>query len=71
MQPTLSNYPIRVASLYQDLADSMAALRQSHTAVDESREIVLQALQDGNAHYGINTGFGVLAKTRIDADQLA
>jgi histidine ammonia-lyase len=70
MQQTSSNNPIRVASLYQDLANSMAALRQSHTAVDESREIVLQALQDGDAHYGINTGFGVLANTRIDADQL-
>jgi len=49
----------------------MSELRQSHPALDHSREIVHQALQDGHAHYGINTGFGVLANQRIDAAQLA
>lgn len=61
---------IRIATLYQDLAASMAALRQSHPELDRSREVVLRALQDGRAHYGINTGFGILANKRIDADQL-
>ena len=38
-------------------------------AVNESRAIVKEALLDGAAHYGINTGFGVLANKRItDAD---
>jgi len=63
--------PIRVASLYEDLANSMSRLRQSHVAVDQSRQIVMNALQDGQAHYGINTGFGVLANTRISPDQLS
>lgn len=70
---TLSNTsrPIRVASLFRDLANSMDDLRQSHTAVDQSRQIVLNALDDGHAHYGINTGFGVLANTRINTEQLS
>jgi len=63
--------PIRVASLYEDLANSMSRLRQSHEAVDQSRQIVMNALQDGQAHYGINTGFGILANTRISPDQLS
>ncbi len=71
MNLTLSSVPIRVASLYDDLDSSMSELRQSHVAVDQSRQIVMHALQDGQAHYGINTGFGVLANTRISADQLS
>ena len=62
---------IRIPTLYQDLSESMAELRCSHDAVDKSRQIVLHALQDGNAHYGINTGFGVLANKRISEEQLA
>lgn len=61
---------IRVSSLYQDLADSMSALRASHPAVDRSREIVVNAMADGKPHYGINTGFGVLANKRIEPGQL-
>jgi len=49
----------------------MSALVGAHPAVDASREVVLRALRDDHAHYGINTGFGVLAKQRIDSGQLA
>jgi histidine ammonia-lyase len=62
---------IRIATLYSDVAASMQALRSGHEAVDRSREIVINALGDGRAHYGINTGFGVLANQRIDDEQLA
>ena len=62
---------ISIPTLYQDLSDRMAELRSSHEAVDQSREIVLRALQDGNAHYGINTGFGILANKRISEEQLS
>ena len=62
---------IRIASLYEDLAASMTRLRASHDAVDASRERVLAAMADGKAHYGINTGFGVLANKRIGDEQLA
>jgi len=62
---------IRVATLYSDLTASMASLRASHGALDRSREIVNNALHDGKAHYGINTGFGILASKRIDEEKLA
>jgi len=62
---------IRVATLYADLAASMANLRSRHEALDGSRDIVRQALKDGRAHYGINTGFGILANKRIDDEKLA
>lgn len=61
---------IRLAALYTDLEASMQALRAGHEALDRSREIVLAALDDGQAHYGINTGFGVLADKRIDDQRL-
>ncbi len=63
--------PIRIASLYDDLAASMQGLRAAHPQLDRSREIVRQAMQDGRAHYGINTGFGILANKRIEPEQLA
>lgn len=66
----LNKNKITVKNLYADLAASMDELREGHDAVDRSREIVLAALQDGNAHYGINTGFGVLANKRIGPEQL-
>lgn len=62
---------IRLPTLYADLAASMEALRAGHGALDRSREIVMAALADGQAHYGINTGFGVLANKRIDPARLS
>ena len=62
---------IRIPTLYSDLSASMASLRLNHDAVSDSREIVLQALGDGGAHYGINTGFGILANKRISDEQLS
>ena len=62
---------IRVTSLYSDLAASMKSLRAGHEALDKSRDTVVRALRDGKAHYGINTGFGVLANKRIDDAKLS
>ncbi len=45
--------------------------RLQHEAVSRSRKIVDDALLDGNAHYGINTGFGILADQRISSDKLS
>ncbi|MCB9846520.1 MAG: histidine ammonia-lyase [Phycisphaeraceae bacterium] len=39
--------------------------------MEASRRVVEAALDDGEAHYGINTGFGSLARTRIPRDELA
>jgi len=62
---------IRIPTLYADLDASMDTLREDHAALDRNREIVVSALADGGTHYGINTGFGVLANKRIDGGQLA
>jgi histidine ammonia-lyase len=48
----------------------MSAFREKHDELDRSRRVVLDALNDGEAHYGINTGFGILANKRISDDQL-
>jgi len=64
------NHKITIANLYDDLTASMAGLREDRAAVDRSREVVSRALEDGKAHYGINTGFGVLANKRISREQL-
>jgi len=64
------NQKITIANLYKDLAASMEGLRADHSAVDRSREVVLAALEDGKAHYGINTGFGVLANKRISPEEV-
>lgn len=62
---------IRLDHLHTDLEKSMLRLRQRHEPVRKSRDIVEHALLDGNAHYGINTGFGVLANKRISSTDLA
>lgn len=44
---------------------------RSIAAMKRSRRVVEGCLTDGEAHYGINTGFGSLAKQRIGAADLA
>jgi len=44
---------------------------KSITAMKKSRAVVERALKDGDAHYGINTGFGSLSKQRIGEADLA
>ena len=53
---------IRLASLYEDLTARMRELRHEHARVHASRRVVERALRDGEAYYGINTGFGALAQ---------
>jgi histidine ammonia-lyase len=67
----MSTTDIRLDHLYQDLDQSMSHLRQQHEPVKHSRKIVEAALLDGEAHYGINTGFGILANKRISNDELS
>ncbi len=63
--------PIRLRSLYSDLATSLRALRADHARVLAARALVERALTDGAAYYGINTGFGILASQRIGKDELS
>ena len=38
--------------------------------LERSRRTITEVLEHGDTVYGVNTGFGLLAHTRIDADQL-
>lgn len=61
---------VRLNHLYEDLAERISQLKKNPEAVLRSRQIVENALSDGNVYYGINTGFGVLAQVRIEPDKL-
>jgi histidine ammonia-lyase len=65
MKPTVS-----ILDLYTDLDQRCRALKDDPAAVIRSRAVVEAALKRDQAIYGVNTGFGVLASKRIDADQL-
>ena len=42
----------------------------SHRAIDRSAAVVQAVIDRGETAYGINTGFGALARTHIKDDQL-
>jgi histidine ammonia-lyase len=62
---------VTIPSLYDDLEESLRKLEADPSAVKSSRTIVNNALKDGQAYYGINTGFGALANQRVSDSQLA
>jgi histidine ammonia-lyase len=43
----------------------------AHTRIDEAADAVARIVQSGRTVYGVNTGFGLLAQTRIPDDRLA
>jgi histidine ammonia-lyase len=61
---------LSLAHLYADLDRRMADLRRGAPEVARSRAVVEAALRTGEAIYGVNTGFGVLATKRIPDDQV-
>ncbi|HEX6982974.1 MAG TPA: histidine ammonia-lyase [Balneolaceae bacterium] len=61
---------ISVSNLYSDLADSIEGLKSDPSPIKKSRAVVDEALKDGSAYYGINTGFGILANKRVGDQQL-
>ncbi len=62
---------LRLATFDADLAARLDALRADLSAVDASRRLVEASLADGEAHYGVNTGFGALKNVRIDTADVA
>ncbi|MBL8759970.1 MAG: aromatic amino acid lyase, partial [Phycisphaerae bacterium] len=44
--------------------------RHAAESIARARAVVQRATTDAQAHYGVNTGFGSLARKRIDADDL-
>ena len=67
---TMLQQNLTVDRLYEDIDRQLDLLDQNREALRNSREIVDRALGDGNAYYGINTGFGALAQKRIDSNDL-
>lgn len=65
-----SEHHIRIAHLYNDLEQRMDSLESNHEAIDRSRKIIDRSLNNGQAYYGVNTGFGALARERIASDKL-
>lgn len=61
---------IRIGSLYDDLVQSIEALKEDKSAMQASRSTVEQALDRDEPLYGINTGFGALANKRVNDRQL-
>ena len=52
---------VQIDTLHADLDERLATLRDDPAPVDRSRERVEEAMEDGEAYYGINTGLGALA----------
>ena len=62
---------VTLAELRQIWAGANVELHgDSWTAVDESAASISRILDSGRTVYGINTGFGLLAQTRIPSDRL-
>jgi len=57
--------------LYEDLSVRLRELQKDFSEVQLSRNVVENALKQGGAHYGINTGFGGLANQRISDSDLS
>lgn len=69
---TLTGSPLSLADVASvaRAAARVALAPSALGAMQASRAVVEHATQDGLPHYGINTGFGSLARTRIAPDQL-
>ncbi len=61
---------VTIRGLYEDLDESLDALGKDLSPVRAARAIVDRALEEGGLFYGVNTGFGVLARERIGRDEL-
>ena len=65
-----SKHHIRISHLFQDLDKRIRLFEKDHGAIDRARKIIEQSVNDGQAYYGVNTGFGILARERIATDKL-
>ncbi|MCW5764717.1 MAG: histidine ammonia-lyase [Phycisphaeraceae bacterium] len=74
------NAPVRLDGSSLEVGDVVAVARegravslapQAVAAMKRSRGVVESLLDDGKPHYGINTGFGSLARQRIGSADLA
>jgi len=61
---------VSISNLYSDLNERINQLKKEKVALIDSRKVVDNALKDGSAYYGINTGFGALAGKRVNDSDL-
>lgn len=61
---------VHIDTLEEDLSANLAELQRDPVRVQRSRAVVDRALTDGGTYYGINTGFGALARERVADDRL-
>ena len=61
---------VSISNLYGDLDRRISQLKKEKKGLIDSRKVVDNALNDGNAYYGINTGFGALAGKRVNDSDL-
>ncbi|MGQ9864436.1 MAG: histidine ammonia-lyase [Bacteroidia bacterium] len=62
---------ITIASLEKDLENFLAQIEENKEALRTSRKRLEKNLQNEVALYGVNTGFGALARTKVPADALS
>lgn len=62
---------IRIEKLYDDIPDAIESAHLDKSKLQASRRVVEEALTNGNTYYGINTGFGPLARIRVPNEDLA
>ena len=67
----MNSQRVRLKHLYTDLEARLRFLRRDTSRIQASRQLIDKALMGEESYYGINTGFGALAQTRIPPDQLA
>lgn len=69
---TLQPGTLSLAQLRQwwDAPQQLALHADAQQVIERSQQTVLNILADGKVVYGINTGFGLLANTRIPPDRL-
>ncbi|MCH7976743.1 MAG: histidine ammonia-lyase [Bacteroidetes bacterium] len=65
-----SEHTLRLASLDDDLQRRLDGLRSNRGPIIASRRLVEASLEDGEAHYGINTGFGALKHQMVEPANL-
>jgi histidine ammonia-lyase len=61
---------VRIARAAGEQGGEVVIAPSAERAMRASRRVVERRLKDGAPHYGINTGFGSLAKVRIGSDDL-
>lgn len=66
----MSSNPLRIEGFDQQLSNRLTQIKADPSAIMASRKRVSDAEKSETAIYGVNTGFGALATTKISSDQL-